>query len=140
PDNGMKHELIDGKVIEMAPPGAGHGGTGGRVSVAVGSYVLSNRLGEILTNDAGVIIRRGPDTVLGPDISFISYDRLPERRLPERFLEVVPDLIIEIVSPSDGPAAVRRKTRRWLEAGARLVWTLYPRTRTVVVSQPDAPE
>jgi len=58
--------------------------------------------------------------------------------LPEGFIEVVPDLIVEIVSPSDRAGAVQQKTDEWLRAGARLVWTVYPETRTVVAQTSDA--
>jgi Uma2 family endonuclease len=49
---------------------------------------------------------------------------------------VVPDLIVEIISPSDRLTAVRRKVQQWLDSGARLAWTLNPRRRTVTVDTP----
>src|SRR5438105_13809351 len=140
PDKGMRQELIDGKVIEMPPPGQQHGGTSGDIAGHLWSFITPRRLGRVLTNDAGVILRRGPDTVLGPDVCFIAAERLPGGRLPVGYGEIVPDLIVEVVSPGTRRAAVQRKTRLWLEAGARLVWTLYPRTRSVVISQPGLPE
>jgi Uma2 family endonuclease len=94
----------------------------------------------VLTNDAGVIVGRGPDTVLGADVCSIAADRLPGGRLSVGSGEIVPDIVIEVVSPGTRSAAVRRKTRRWVEAGARLVWTFFLRRRTVVVSRPDAPD
>ena len=70
PDNGMQQELIAGKVIEMPPPGQQHGGVSGDIAGFLWSYVRPRRLGRVLTNGAGVILRRGPDTVLGPDVCF----------------------------------------------------------------------
>jgi Uma2 family endonuclease len=140
PDNGMRQELIDGKVIDMPPPGQEHGGTSGDVAGYLWSYVTPRGLGRVLTNDSGVVLRRSPDTVLGPDVCFIAAERLPGGRRPVGYGEIVPDLIVEIVTPSDRPVAVRRKTQLWLEAGARLVWVLYPSTRTVVISQPGVAE
>jgi len=122
----------------MPPAGQEHGGTGATVTGLLWAYVSPRGLGRVLTLDAGIILRRNPDTVRGPDVCFIAAERLPGGRLPVGYGEIVPDLIVEIVSPGTRRAAVRRKTRMWLEAGARLVWTLYPRTRTVEVSRPDA--
>lgn len=78
--------------------------------------------------------------IRSPDVCFIVAGRLPEEDYSRGFTELVPDLIIEIASPDARPGAIRSKTQLWLAAGARLVWNLYPESRTIVISQPGQPD
>lgn len=139
PDNGMQQELVDGKVIEMPPPKPIHGGVQATVAFFLGQFVRPRRLGRVVT-ESGIVTRRGPDSVRGPDVAFIVAERLPGGQLPDSYFELVPDLIVEILSPGTRAAAVRARTTMWLDAGAPLVWTLDPRRRTVVLSQPGVPD
>jgi Uma2 family endonuclease len=63
--------------------------------------------------------------------------RLPEGRLPERFIRGAPDLAVEVLSPGDDPIDVQQKVRDYLEAGARLVWTIAPRARSATIYRAD---
>jgi len=128
----MRCELLDGEVVELSPAGGRHNDVMGVLTALLWTYVKTARLGKVLPGDTGIILRRNPDRVRAPDICFIAQDRLPADGVPEGFLEIVPDLIVEIVSPSDRARDVQQKTDEWLRAGARLVWTIYPETRTVV--------
>lgn len=67
----------------------------------------------------------------GPDLAFTSRERL-QGPPATGYETVVPDLVIEIISPGDRPGEVREKTLLWLAAGVRLVLNVYPRTRSVV--------
>ena|SRR5581483_3179958 len=138
-DRGMQYELLDGALIEMSPPGWEHGYVMGNVYWALRSFVQGRDLGIVLAGDPGVILRRGPDTVLGPDVCFVAKGRLPEGRLPKAFFDLIPDLIVEIVSPGDTRAEVEQKIQEWLQAGARLVWAVYPDTRSVAVRSSSGP-
>lgn len=91
-------------------------------------------LGRVLT-EAGFILRRNPDAVRAPDVAFIRTDRIPPEGLPRRYWELAPDLIVEVVSPSDTPAEVLGKVREWIEAGVRRVWVVYPVPKPVHVIQ-----
>ena len=132
PDDGYRYELIDGELVQMAPPGGEHGGVVAAATSILFVYVQAIDLGWVLGGDPGVILRRNPDRVRAPDVCFIARNRLPEGRLPTGYLEIVPDFIIEIVSPSDRAVDVQAKIEEWLRAGARLVWAVYPSTRSVV--------
>lgn len=125
-------ELIDGVPIEMSPPGFEATTVAATIAGLVFAHVRPRRLGYVLT-DPGVILRRGPDAVRAPDVAFIRADRVPPEGMPKAYSDIVPDLIVEVVSPSDRPAEVQGKVREWLEAGARLVWVVYPSNRTVDV-------
>ena len=105
-------------------------------------------MGEVFAAGTGFLLRRDPDTVRAPDVAFVSSERLGTSEASSGFLERAPDLAVEVVSPSDSAAAVQSKVEDWLGAGTRLVWVVYPDTRSVtvyrslneaeVLSEPDA--
>ncbi|MGQ0570746.1 MAG: Uma2 family endonuclease [Armatimonadota bacterium] len=78
-----------------------------------------------------------PERVRGPDVAFVSSSRLPEGGLPEGYLEGDPDLAVEVLSSSDNPVDIQQKVRDFLETGARLVWVIAPKARTVTVYRAD---
>lgn len=126
-------ELVDGVLIELLPNNEAHAFTEGNLTVLLGSYVRQNRLGRVLTGDAGFILRRNPDTVRGPDIAFIGAEPASPAVRQRGFLEVMPDLAIEIVSPGNTPAEIQARVHDYFEAGVRLVWVVYPERRAVQV-------
>ncbi len=133
PTVGRRLELVKGKVYEMAPAGGRHGGAAMNAGTFVNVHVRANRLGHVFAAETGFILRRDPDTVRAPDVTFIAKDRLPADEIPEGFIELVPDLVVEVVSPGDTRRYVREKAEECLNAGVRLVWILYPATRTAMV-------
>lgn len=68
-----------------------------------------------------------------PDGSFIRSGRLPDNVLPRGHVRVVPDLVLEVVSPNDLAWEVDLKVTEYLQAGVPLVWVCYPDTRTVSI-------
>jgi Uma2 family endonuclease len=132
PDDGQRHELIEGELTTPAPPGGEHGKLAVRLSSRLTAYVEAHQLGEVFV-ETGCIIRRNPDVVLSPDAAYISYERLPGGVLPEGFIDGTPDLIAEIISPGDLYTEVDEKVAQWLAAGTRMVLVINPRRRTVVV-------
>jgi Uma2 family endonuclease len=125
-------ELIDGVPIEMSPPGFEATTTAGSVIWLLSAHVRPGGLGHVLT-DPGVILRRNPDLVRAPDAAFIRSGRIPVGQMPTGYSDIVPDLIVEVVSPGDRPSEIQTKIREWIEGGARLVWVIYPATKTVQV-------
>jgi Uma2 family endonuclease len=105
-------------------------------------YYLKHFLNEHdLGNVAGAdgALRLMPGLVRIPDVSFISWDRLPERRIPSKALpDVTPDLAVEILSEGNTPGEMDRKRKDYFFAGTRLVWYIDPARRTVrVYTSPD---
>ncbi|MBI4498633.1 MAG: Uma2 family endonuclease [Chloroflexi bacterium] len=135
PEDECRYELLDGELVTMAPTGAEHGRIAARVAYRLLMHVEAHNGGAVLTNDPGIILRRNPDRVRAPDVCFIARERIPAGGLPQGYLETVPDLIVEVVSPNDTAVDVQQKVEEWLQAGARLVWVVYPGTRSVVVYQ-----
>jgi Uma2 family endonuclease len=93
------------------------------------AFVLPRKLGIVTAPDGG--FRLGPRTLRMPDAGFLSTERAGD--LTDVIFPVAPDLAIEIISPSESPRSVRRKTREYLRAGSRLVWNVYPEEREVDV-------
>ena len=133
PRGKCRYELVKGELFEMPPAGGRHGSLAMRVGVLLGSHVMANQLGEVLAAETGYFLRRDPDTVRAPDASFISADRLPTGELPAGYLEIMPDLAVEVLSPNDRSSEVLDEVDDWLSSGVRLVWVLDPATRTVRV-------
>ncbi len=133
PDDNLRHELVEGELRTMSPANNEHGGVAANLCIHLGSFVLSRQLGRLFAAETGFIIARGPDTVLAPDVSFIRRDRIPASGLLKAFWPGAPDLAAEVVSPGDTRREVAEKTARWLKAGVRLLWVVYPERRTVEV-------
>ncbi len=136
PATSTDHELVRGEVIEAMPPGGHHGAIA--VAVAMLLRLWAQRSGGGYVGvEAGFVLAQDPDTVRGPDVSYVRADRIPATGVPEGFWTISPDLAIEIVSPSETADDVREKVRDFLEAGTPLVWTIYPRRSEVVVHTSD---
>ncbi len=140
PDSGYPEELVKGRIIRMSPPKPYHGYVCGKVSIVVGSHGLNNNLGAVVANDAGVITEREPDTVRGADVSYYSYKRVPKGALPrEEFLDVVPEVIFEVLSPNDRWTKVMANVVEYLNAGVDVVCVLDPSERKLYLYEGDKP-
>lgn len=135
PEDAGRFELIDGVLVPISPTSRAHALAIAKISHVLLTYIDQHPMGEIQSGDPGMILRRRPDTVLAPDVCFISRERLDDAPHPG-FQQLVPDLVIEVLSPSDRPGAVAAKTQRWLAAGARLVWNVDPEAAEVVAFIP----
>lgn len=116
----------------MPPAGERHGEISFEIGLLIGSYVKLHRLGRCYAAETGFVLSQNPDTVRAPDFAFTSTARLtgpPDRS----FSSIVPDLVVEVVSPSDRLAEVTRKALMWLDAGVRLVWVVDPETEVIMV-------
>ena len=132
------HELVRGVPRVCEPPGGVHGRIAARLVALLGDHVERLALGTVLV-EAGYVLDRAPDTVRGPDVSFVSLARLPPDLIPEQFIPGPPDLAVEILSPSSRWSEVEETIADYLAAGARLVWVVDPGERRVIVRYPDRP-
>jgi len=135
PDTGHRYELIAGRLVKMPPTGGAHGAVANDLAYYLTAYVLSGQLGRVFAAETGFILRRNPDTVRAPDVAYVAKERLPEGPLPSMFLQLAPDLLAEVTSPSDRPSEVQAKVEDWLRSGVRLVWVVDPATQTVTAFQ-----
>jgi Uma2 family endonuclease len=137
PDPGYPEELVRGRVVAMPPPKPRHGQVCLKIGRLLANFVEAERLGHVLSNDSGVITQRGPDTVRGADVSYYSHERVPPGPLPHDYLDVAPDLVVEVLSPSDRWPVVIQKVGEYLGAGVRLVVVLDPDERAAHVYAAD---
>ena len=136
---GVRGELIRGVLCETMPTGHEHGTIVTNLVIALGAVVKPRRLGTLVASDSGVLLERDPDTVREPDIAFTSAEKIPLDARITGYAEAVPDLVVEVRSPSDSRREVHDKARMWLSHGVRLAWVVHPDTRTVDVHRPDQP-
>jgi Uma2 family endonuclease len=137
PDPGYPEELVRGRIVPMSMPKPRHGQICSRVDRILGNHVEDRDLGQVLSNDTGVITQRGPDTVRGADVSYYSFARVPKGPLPNRYLDTPPDLIVEVLSPDDRWPKVLAKVAEYLEAGTTVVIVLDDQRRQAHVYRAD---
>ena len=137
PDDGKRYELIRGELIEMPPTSLEHGIIAARFGRRMGNFAEEHDLGHGVAADTGVNVERNPDTVRAPDYGFISYERMAEPPSPRGYADVIPDLVLEVVSPNDRQPDIDAKTQMWLEAGVRLALVAYPEAREVHAHHDD---
>jgi Uma2 family endonuclease len=137
PDDARGYELVEGRLLRMPPTGWEHGDITLGLGAALRTFVETHGLGTAVTGEPGFLVSRPsePDTVLAPDVAFVRAERLPPVGSPARkgFLALAPDLVVEVVSPSQYAPEMADKARRWLEAGVRLIWVVWPEARQVDV-------
>ena len=130
-------ELIRGELIDMPPTNFEHGEVSGNIHTRLGMHVLHNQLGTVLSADTGFTVAHDPDTVSAPDIAFVRAAHRPQGRERRRFAALAPDLVVEVISPSETADQVLAKVMAYLEAGVPLVWVVQPVQRAVTVYTPD---
>jgi Uma2 family endonuclease len=131
PDDGLRHELIKGELLTMSPSGAEHGELVVNLTVPLATYVKQNSLGVVFGAETGFKLETDPDTVLAPDIAFVCRERVSI--IPSNYWAIAPDLVVEVISPSEREMEVKQKTQQWLGFGVRLVWLVQPKSRTVEI-------
>ena len=134
-----RYELVRGGLVRMTPTGGKPSEIGIWIGAQLLLHVRPRGLGRVYGADGGFVVAHDPDTLLVPDVGFVRMDRLPSEAEQERFLRLVPDLVVEVVSATDRPGNVDAKAAMYVEAGARLVWVVEPRRRVVRVYRPGEP-
>lgn len=131
-------ELVKGEIKRMSPTGRIHGNVEARLAQRLSDFVEEHELGEVMVGEVGIYTERNPDTVRGADVLFISHERLGAAA-SEGFLDVAPELVVEIMSPTNTWEEVRRKIEEYFAIGVERVWIVEPENRAVQVYQsPDA--
>lgn len=130
-DDGYRYELIRGTLHMMSPAGGRHGRIAGQVAYLLKAHVDRNRLGVVFAAETGFLIQHDPDTVLAPDVAYLSRAKFETVENEAQYLPLAPDLVAEILSPSDRFARVESKAFAWLDAGTKLVLVVDPENETV---------
>jgi Uma2 family endonuclease len=124
-------ELIDGVLVEKAV-GVQESYVATLLAGLLARFLAEHDLGFLLGADG--MARLAPGLVRIPDVSFVTWERLGGRSVPEGpFLTVAPDLAVEVLSPSNTDREMATKLADYFAAGVRLVWLVDPASRTVAV-------
>jgi Uma2 family endonuclease len=130
PKDGYKYELVDGAIV-ASPTGMYHSEVGARISHILQKFLDETPLGRIYGSDVGIQLPDG--NLRSPDSCFVSAGKLPGGKSPVTFGELVPDLVVEVLSPGDSAREVADKIGEYLECGVPLVWLVDPKAKTVTV-------
>lgn len=130
PAEGLVLELVDGEIKKMSPAGFEHGRIAMLAGISLGTYVRQHGLGEVAAAETGFILRRNPDTVRAPDVAFVRKERFVPTTA---YFPGAPDLVIEVISPSDTYSEVDAKVVDWLRSGVRLAIVIDPSKRSAAV-------
>lgn len=132
-----RFELIKGEPREVAAAGGQHGEVGSEFHRQISNHVVANRLGKTYTSDTGFVLERGDRAVvIMPDVAFVRRERLPAAEEREGYMPVIPDLAVEVVSPTDRYVNITEKIALYMDAGVPMLWLAEPRPRTVTVHRP----
>lgn len=132
-----RFDLIKGELLRMPPAGGEHGEVAGELARVIGNFVVENDLGRFYAAETGFILDAESSTVLAPDVAFVQASRVPPRERRRGFVPVVPDLVVEVVSPSDRVTEVNDKVNTYLDSGVRMVWAVEPIRQRITVYTPD---
>lgn len=137
PDDGARYEVIEGVLYVSPPPSVGHQRTVTKLSSRMDRYVEENDLGLVLTAPVGVKLP-GRDVPIQPDLLFMRKERLDV--VGEDYVRGVPDLVVEVLSPSNWQYDRGKKQDVYREAGVPEYWIVDYRAQTVEVLRLEAGE
>lgn len=132
PGDGLIHELVRGALISEPLPGARHGRVCSNVVIILQTWARRTGAGIVYTCDTGFVLERDPDTVRGPDVAFVSAERLR----PDDdgwFHEGSPDLAVEVLSSGNRHVDMEANVGNYLDAGTGMVWVIDPVAETLVM-------
>ena len=125
-------ELVRGRVVALSPTSYVHGAVEAKLTTRLTIYAEATGKGEVMNGEVGIFIQHDPDTVRAADILFISKERLA-RRISKSYLDVAPELVVEVLSPDDRWTDVTEKLEDYFSAGVDRVWVLVPKLRRVLI-------
>jgi len=125
PDDGYIYEVVEGVLVRMAGSGGKATGLGAEFVGELRAYVRPRRLGRVTGAD-GVYKFPDAETGLIPDAGFYGVEHVPQIVDENKPIPFAPDLAVEVTSPDQSADAMAKKARRYLRAGTRLVWVVWP--------------
>jgi len=127
----VQYELVDGILVEREM-GSESSLIAVQIILLLGQFLRGKKLAHVFGADAGYqCFPDAPKKLRKGDVSVVLYGRFPDEKVPKGHTLIAPDLIVEVVSPRDLAEVVEAKVLEYLSAGVRLVWIVYPATRTV---------
>ena len=144
PNDGWRYEIIEGRLLRMPGSGIKASWIAVRLIYFLMNFIAPRNLGIVTGADGTYDLTRPGDpteTALIPDAAFVQAGRLPAMNTPAaaQYGKLAPDLVAEVVSPSQGHQEMDDKARLYLDRGVRLVWTIWPDAQSVDLWRPTSP-
>lgn len=133
-------ELVRGQLRMMTPASGGHGAISGRIFAAVYAFVEQHSLGVCFPDNTGFLLPGIEDTVRSPDAAYLARARVPSEGLGADWIIAAPNLVVEVVSPTETRLDLEEKVRDYFTAGTEAIWIVDPVSREVRVRLPREPE
>jgi Uma2 family endonuclease len=138
PDSG-RYELVNGELVDMGNSGMEHGNFGIYLGGLIEIYVRSRKLGVACDLSTAFTLKSGNKR--SPDVSFIARERLQGlKRLPKGYFQGAPDLVVEVISPSNTFEELHEKLTEYFDNGCRLAWVINPDEQVVLVYHQPQPD
>ena len=133
-EDGYIHEVVDGQLVMSPKNNWYHGRICSRLLIALGEFVVKNKLGALLDSSTGFWMHN--HNCRAPDISFVRKGRLVElgfKPRDKRFFPAGPDLAVEILSPNNTRQEIDARLRDFFGSGTQLAWIIDPETESVEI-------
>jgi Uma2 family endonuclease len=133
-----RYELDEGELIEMTRPAYRHNRVLKNLLVELEIFLRKTRIGELLISEN--LYALAPTTRRAPDAAVILGDRQQELR-DAKVIPIIPEIVAEVLSPSETPRMIHRKLKQYFEAGVKEVWLIDPEVREIEVwTGPSLPD
>lgn len=133
PESGDRNEFVDGEIIPKVSPKYKHANVQGRFYRFIDDWCTQQQCGRVLPEWAVVLRRRGQDWVPVPNLTYVSYERLPSKWEEDAPCPVIPELVIEIISPGQTFSEMTQKAIDYLLAGVNRVWVVDNQAQSITV-------
>ncbi len=128
-----RKELVDGEIIPKVSPKYKHSTLQLRLLLGLHQWCENRKVGRVRPEWAVVLQRQGQDWVPVPDLTYVSYERLPAEWEEDAPCPVLPELVIEIISPGQSFGEMTSKATDYLLAGVSRVWVVDNQAQSVTV-------
>jgi Uma2 family endonuclease len=133
-------ELVRGEIRVMTPASGAHGAVAGTIFAALNAFVESRQLGMCFPDNTGFLLPGLGDTVRSPDAAFVRSDRLPANGIGPGWILAAPDLVVEVLSPTETSSELEAKLNDYRAASSLVIWVIDPAARLVSVLSVNDPE
>jgi Uma2 family endonuclease len=127
---GAPYQLIGGELVMSPSPLLEHQRIIWKLSVALGRFIEEHQLGELILSPMDVFLT--DNDVYQPDLIFVGKAKVPKLNPKDR-IRLIPDLVVEVLSPSTGSYDYSRKKRVYCEQGVQEYWIIDPEERTIEI-------
>jgi len=133
-----RYELDEGELIEMTRPAYKHNRVLMRLGLRLGVFLEQSKLGEALNSEN--LFALSSLTRRAPDLAIILGD--PSKELADaKVIHKIPEIVMEVLSPSETPRMIVRKLKQYFEAGVKEVWLIDPDEKEVEIwTGPSLPD